>query len=101
MVYENNNSIISLFCSNIGTFPSHLNITFYNQNYILLYLNNNCIDLRLLMHFVLNGACVFFFVCAVYFSVWILLLKDTIMYLFIGKLRVWVINKRENCFSTG
>ena len=26
---------------------------------------------------------VFFFVCAVYFSVWIFLLKDTIMYIFI------------------
>ena len=54
------------FCSNIGKFPSHLNITFYNQNYILLYLNNNCIDLRFLMHFVLNGACVFLRVCSVF-----------------------------------
>ena len=70
------------FCSNIGKFPSHLNITFYNQNYILLYLNNNCIDLRFLMHFVLNGACVFLRVCSV-FQCLDFLLKDTIMYIFI------------------
>ena len=39
-VYENTIPLSHFFvCSNIGsgTFPSHLNITFYNQNYILLF----------------------------------------------------------------
>ena len=63
------------YCSNIGTFPSHLNTTFYNQNYRLLYL-------RFLMHFVLNCVCVFPRVFSVSQCI-DFLLKDTIMYIFI------------------